>query len=138
MCMSFRQLKFNLFPFPTSPGDLPHPGIIPRFPALQADSLPSEPQASPVPSYISPNKITKPEITKTPPLFIIPKRLSIYISLSHEYTFLFPFPLPLFWPFSFPAPLMQDILYPCLILILIAKAPYSTVNVILLSSHENS
>ena len=134
MCMFFRQLKFNLFPFPTSPGDLPHPGIVSGFPALQADSLSSEPQASPVPSYISPNKITKPEITKTPLLFIIPKGLSIYISLSHEYTLLFPFPLPLFWPFSFPAPLMQDILYPCLILILITKAPYSTVNVILLSS----
>ena len=29
-------------PFP-SPGDLPHPGIEPRSPALQADSLPSEP-----------------------------------------------------------------------------------------------
>ena len=29
-------------PFP-SPGDLPDPGIKPRSPALQADSLPSEP-----------------------------------------------------------------------------------------------
>ena len=29
-----------LFP---SPGDLPDPGIKPRFPALQADALPSEP-----------------------------------------------------------------------------------------------
>ena len=29
-------------PFP-SPGDPPDPGIEPRFPALQADSLPSEP-----------------------------------------------------------------------------------------------
>ena len=29
-------------PFP-SPGDLPHPGIKPGSPALQADSLPSEP-----------------------------------------------------------------------------------------------
>ena len=29
-------------PFP-SPGDLPDPGIEPRSPALQADSLPSEP-----------------------------------------------------------------------------------------------
>ena len=26
-----------------SPGDLPHPGIKPRSPALQADALPSEP-----------------------------------------------------------------------------------------------
>ena len=30
-------------PFP-SPGDLPKPGIEPRSPALQADSLPTEPQ----------------------------------------------------------------------------------------------
>ena len=32
-------------PFP-SPGDLPNPGIKPRFPALQADSLLSEHQES--------------------------------------------------------------------------------------------
>ena len=29
------------------PGDLPNPGIIPRSPALQADSLPSEPPGKP-------------------------------------------------------------------------------------------
>ena len=29
-----------------SPGDLPNPGIEPRFPALQADSLPAKPQGS--------------------------------------------------------------------------------------------
>ena len=34
-------------PFPT-PGDLPDPGIEPRSPALQADSLPSELQGSPM------------------------------------------------------------------------------------------
>jgi len=34
----------KLFP---SPGDLPNPGIKPRSPALQADSLPSEPQGKP-------------------------------------------------------------------------------------------
>ena len=33
-----------LFP---SPGDLPNPGIEPRSPALQADSLPPEPQGKP-------------------------------------------------------------------------------------------
>ena len=32
-------------PFP-SPGDLPNPGIKPRSPTLQADSLPAEPQGS--------------------------------------------------------------------------------------------
>ena len=34
-----------LFP---SPGDLPNPGIKPRFPALQADTLPSEPPGKPI------------------------------------------------------------------------------------------
>ena len=33
-------------PFP-SPGDLPNPGIKPGSPALQADSLPAEPQGKP-------------------------------------------------------------------------------------------
>ena len=33
-------------PFP-SPGDLPNPGIKPRSPTLQADSLPAEPQRKP-------------------------------------------------------------------------------------------
>ena len=30
-----------------SPGDLPNPGIEPRSPALQVDSLPTEPQGKP-------------------------------------------------------------------------------------------
>ena len=34
-----------LFP---SPGDLPNPGIEPRFPGLQADALPSEPPGKPI------------------------------------------------------------------------------------------
>ena len=33
------------YPF-SSPGDLPNPGIEPRSPVLQADSLPAEPQGS--------------------------------------------------------------------------------------------
>ena len=33
-------------PFP-SPGDLPNPGIEPRSPTLQANSLPAEPQGKP-------------------------------------------------------------------------------------------
>ena len=37
-----RQEYWSGLPFP-SPGDLPDPGIEPRPPALQADSLPSEP-----------------------------------------------------------------------------------------------
>ena len=37
-----RQEQWSGLPFP-SPGDLPNTGIEPRSPALQADSLPSEP-----------------------------------------------------------------------------------------------
>ena len=36
-----RQEYWSGLPFP-SPGDLPNPGIEPGFPALQADSLPTE------------------------------------------------------------------------------------------------
>ena len=35
-----------LEPFP-SPGDLPNPGIEPKSPALQTDSLPTEPRGKP-------------------------------------------------------------------------------------------
>ena len=38
-----RQEYWNGLPFP-SPGNLPDPGIEPGSPALQADSLPTEPQ----------------------------------------------------------------------------------------------
>ena len=41
-----RQEYFSGLPFP-SPGDLPHPGIEPGSPALQSDSLPSEPPGKP-------------------------------------------------------------------------------------------
>ena len=37
-----RQEYWSGLPFP-SPGDIPDPGIKPRSPALQEDSLPSEP-----------------------------------------------------------------------------------------------
>ena len=40
-------------PFP-SPGNLPHPGIKPQSPALQADSLPSEPPGIPARLYHNP------------------------------------------------------------------------------------
>ena len=36
-----------------SPGDLPNPGIKPRSPALQADSLPSEPLGKPIISKVT-------------------------------------------------------------------------------------
>jgi len=41
-----RQEYWSGLPFPSS-GDLPNPGIEPRSPALQADSLPSEPLEKP-------------------------------------------------------------------------------------------
>ena len=41
-----RQEYWSGLPFP-SPGDLPNPGIEPRSPALQVDSLPSEPPGTP-------------------------------------------------------------------------------------------
>ena len=40
-----RQEHWNGLPFP-SPGDLPHPGIEPVSPALQADSVPLSHQGS--------------------------------------------------------------------------------------------
>ena len=42
-----RQEYWSGLPFP-SPGDLPDSGIEPKFPTLQANSLPSELQRSPV------------------------------------------------------------------------------------------
>ena len=39
-----RILEWEAFP---SPGDLSNPGIKPRSPSLQADSLPAEPQGKP-------------------------------------------------------------------------------------------
>ena len=41
-----RQEYWSGLPFP-SPGDLPDTGIEPRSPALQADTLPSEPPGKP-------------------------------------------------------------------------------------------
>ena len=42
-----RQEYWSGLPFP-SPGDLPHPGIEPEFPALQADSLMTEVPGMPI------------------------------------------------------------------------------------------
>ena len=41
-----RQEYWSGLPFP-SPGDLPDPGLEPRSPTLQADSLPTEPPGKP-------------------------------------------------------------------------------------------
>ena len=45
-----KQEYWSGLPLP-SPGDLPNPGIEPRSPALQADSLPSEPPGKPPLTY---------------------------------------------------------------------------------------
>ena len=47
LSMKFSRQEYQSgLPFPP-PGDLPHPGINPSFPALQADSLPLSHQRSP-------------------------------------------------------------------------------------------
>ena len=62
-----RQEYWSGLPFP-SPADLPNPGIQPRSPALQADSLPSEPPGKPIDSQCNAkNKyINKTHIEKYP------------------------------------------------------------------------
>ena len=46
-CIEFSRPEYwSGLPFP-SPGDLPNPGMEPRSPALQADSLPAEPPGKP-------------------------------------------------------------------------------------------
>ena len=45
-----RQENWSPLPLP-SPGDLPDPGVEPVSPALQADSLPSEPPGRPYMDY---------------------------------------------------------------------------------------
>ena len=51
--MEFSRPEYwNEQPFP-SPGDLPNPGMEPRSPALQADSLPVEPQGKPKSTGVS-------------------------------------------------------------------------------------
>ena len=52
-----KQEYWSGLPFP-SPGDLPDPGVKPRSPALQTDTLPSEPPGKPIEAvsiYISTN-----------------------------------------------------------------------------------
>ena len=48
-------------PFP-SLGDLPNPEIEPRSPALQADSLPAEPEGKPLKVEVPPNSVLVPLI----------------------------------------------------------------------------
>ena len=53
-----KQEYWSKLPFP-SPGDLPQPGIEPRPPALQADSLPFEPPGMHTPVPPTPRKKKK-------------------------------------------------------------------------------
>ena len=52
-----RQEYWSGLPLP-SPGDLPDPGIVPRSPELQADTLPSEPPGKPQRKHILKSKPT--------------------------------------------------------------------------------
>ena len=55
LSMEFSRQEYRSgLPFP-SPGDLPNPGIEPRSPALQADSLLSEPPGKPGDEYCNPH-----------------------------------------------------------------------------------
>ena len=51
-----RKLQWVAFP---SPGDFPNPGIEPRSPAWQADSLPAEPQGGRKHTHYTPIRMTK-------------------------------------------------------------------------------
>ena len=54
-----RQEYWSGLPCPP-PGDCPHPGIKPRSPALQADSLPSEPAGKP--KHVCSNRLRLPQL----------------------------------------------------------------------------
>ena len=57
LSMGFSRQEYQSgLPFP-SPGDLPDPGIKPRSPVLQADTLPFEPPGKPKPFYMTPESI---------------------------------------------------------------------------------
>ena len=73
-------------PFP-SPGDLPNPGIEPRSPALQADSLPAKAQGKPKNTGVgslfpSPGDLPNPGIKPGSPALqadSLPTELKVYL-----------------------------------------------------------
>ena len=89
-----RQAYWSGLPFP-SPGDLPDPGIEPGSPALQADTLPSEPPGKPF-SLNNPFFIRFPSISTC--LLIIPKPMplaqSSFSGFSLPYLTIDGIPLP--------------------------------------------
>ena len=77
-----RQEYWSGLPFP-SPGDLPSAGIEPGSPALQADTLPSEPPGKPpIMLYVVVNITENPESIQVLPLmkFVILRKLA-YLSI---------------------------------------------------------
>ena len=97
--MEFSRLEYwrgYLFP---SPGDLPNPGIQPRSPALQADSLSSEPPGKPKNTRVgipSPGNLPNPGIKLgSPALQQILYQLNYQRSPSQALpnTFIYMFPL---------------------------------------------
>ena len=71
-----RQEYWSELPFP-SPGDLPHPGIKTRSPALQADSVAAEPQRKTVWRLLKKLGIKSPYDPAIPLLGIYPKETKI-------------------------------------------------------------
>ena len=68
-----RQEYWRGLPFPT-PGDLPNPGIEPKSPALQADSLLTEPPGKPLSSQNTSVKRTFPHLLFGFPKTVIERR----------------------------------------------------------------
>ena len=64
-----RQEYWSGLPFP-SPGDLPDPGIEPRFPSLEADALTSEPPGAKGKPGLNEGQDCCPSITLHIPLFL--------------------------------------------------------------------
>ena len=73
-----RQEYWSGLSFP-SPGDLPNPEIKPRFPALQADSLPSEPPGKPPDNKI---QFSSAQLLNRVRLFATPRIAARQASLS--------------------------------------------------------
>ena len=82
-----RQEYWSGLPFP-SPGDLPHPGIEPGSPALQADALPSEP-----PGKLRVKSLSRVQLFATPWTIAYQAPLAMGFS-RQEYWSGFPFPSP--------------------------------------------
>ena len=88
-----RQEYWSEQPFP-SPGGLSNPGIEPKRPALQENSLPSEPQGKPYP-YINPCNCYTCQIFRSlqkfswcsfavNPILSSPSQVSIYLTPNHR------------------------------------------------------